>query len=265
MTATTVPWPELRSSLETAAARFDTMVAGADGDRSVTGTDWTVHETAVHVVTTIDRWTSTARGATLDVVPGLQFGKRMAEINRREIDTPPSDPDHATGAVARWLGTVPDPTATLHPWGLPDHDCTPVHATGLLLGEVMVHGLDVARTLGVKWPITAREGIAIFDGVLQMLPVLYDGTATNGRTFDIDVRVRGRDRGAGLHCTPDVLVVSDGSPSGAPVHLSADPVAWLLVGYGRQSQMSAALTGKIVAWGRKPWLATKFGQLVQPV
>ena len=95
-----------------------------------------------------------------------------------------------------------------------------------------------------------------------MLPLVYDGTAANGQSFAIDVRLHGRPRGLGVACTPETLTYSDGSPPNAAVHISANPVAWLLVGYGRRSQWWAAATGKIVAWGRKPWLAFRVGRLL---
>ena len=40
-------------------------------------------------------------------------------------------------------------------------------------------------------------------------------------------------------------------------HVSADPVALLLVAYGRRSQWVPILTGRLVAWGRKPWLGVR--------
>src|SRR5690606_41294437 len=44
--------------------------------------------------------------------------------------------------------------------------------------------------------------------------------------------------------------------SGRPdVRITADPATWLLLVYGRGSAARAALTGKVVASGRRPWLA----------
>jgi hypothetical protein len=46
---------------------------------------------------------------------------------------------------------------------------------------------------------------------------------------------------------------------GVPVdcHVSADPVALLFVAYGRRSQWGPILTGRMLAWGRKPWLSVR--------
>jgi putative sterol carrier protein len=52
-------------------------------------------------------------------------------------------------------------------------------------------------------------------------------------------------------------------PTSGPVDcvISADPVAFLNVGYGRANPLVAALTGKLVARGRKPWRGAAFGKL----
>ena len=44
--------------------------------------------------------------------------------------------------------------------------------------------------------------------------------------------------------------------------ITADPVAFLLLGYGRVSQLSPVLRGQLRPGGRKPWLAMKFGTLL---
>jgi hypothetical protein len=43
--------------------------------------------------------------------------------------------------------------------------------------------------------------------------------------------------------------------------VSADPVTYLLVGYGRRSPWPAIARGGILAWGRMPWLALRFASL----
>jgi hypothetical protein len=64
----------------------------------------------------------------------------------------------------------------------------------------------------------------------------------------------------------DSKLTIDGAPQGSvDCHISADPVDYLLVGYGRKSQWGPMLTGKLVAWGRKPWLGLKFARLFHSV
>ena len=46
-------------------------------------------------------------------------------------------------------------------------------------------------------------------------------------------------------------------------HVSADPVAFLMVVWARQSHWTAIATGKLIAWGRKPWLGPQFRALMR--
>ena len=44
-------------------------------------------------------------------------------------------------------------------------------------------------------------------------------------------------------------------PGAIDVHISGDPAALLLVFYGREPQWRHIATGRMLAWGCKPWLA----------
>lgn len=44
-------------------------------------------------------------------------------------------------------------------------------------------------------------------------------------------------------------------------HISADPVAFFLLGSGLASQWPLIARGKLMTWGRKPWLALKLASL----
>jgi hypothetical protein len=77
-----------------------------------------------------------------------------------------------------------------------------------------------------------------------------------GANLKVELRVRGG--------SSYVLCIEDGegrvASKGAQVDctMSVDPVAFLLVSYGRRPLWRAALTGKMLVWGRKPWTAIAF-------
>ncbi len=48
----------------------------------------------------------------------------------------------------------------------------------------------------------------------------------------------------------------------ADCRISAEPVDFLLLGYGRIAQWSPVIRGRLRPGGRKPWLAMKFGTLL---
>jgi hypothetical protein len=59
------------------------------------------------------------------------------------------------------------------------------------------------------------------------------------------------------------LSVRDGPATQADVRMSVEPVSFLEVGYKRKGLAVPILTGRAVAWGRRPWLALRFANLFQ--
>ena len=65
-------------------------------------------------------------------------------------------------------------------------------ALGILLGEVVVHGHDIAAALGRPWPIAPRHVELILNGVTMILPGWLDRDRTCGHTARYEVRLRGQ-------------------------------------------------------------------------
>jgi mycothiol maleylpyruvate isomerase-like protein len=139
-----------------------------------------------------------------------------------------------------------------------------------LLEELVVHGLDVARSERVPWSIAPEHAALAFGFIIDLLRLSEPETrrafvnqdAAGGLHASIDLRMRGARR--------DVFVFEDGlvtieDPSSRKVdcHISADPVTALLVGMGRMGRVRPALTGRMTAWGRKPWLALRLNSLLK--
>lgn len=92
----TMSWPELRSEFDATAKRFADLIASADADRPVKGSDWSLGETAAHVTTAIDRWMAMVDGPVSRVGRGQEFASWAAEINQREVDARFPEPFFAT-------------------------------------------------------------------------------------------------------------------------------------------------------------------------
>jgi hypothetical protein len=118
-----------------------------------------------------------------------------------------------------------------------------------------VHGWDLARTLRRPWRITAEQARAVIYGAAEVLPFLVDRKVAKPLQCVFEIRLRGGD--------PLFIRVHDGSVSASvgtqpryvDLRVSGEPVTYLLVGAGRRSEWRAALTGRIVSWGPRPWLA----------
>jgi uncharacterized protein (TIGR03083 family) len=136
-------------------------------------------------------------------------------------------------------------------------------ALGILLGEFEMHGRDIARALGHPWTIDPVHARLILDGMTAVMAGWVNPAAAAGHTATYEFRIRG---GAthfwafddGRFSTLDELRRPD-------VVVSADPVACMLVFYGRRSQWPEIFRGRMLAWGRRPWLALSFRKRFYPI
>lgn len=129
-------------------------------------------------------------------------------------------------------------------------------AKGLLLGELLVHGLDLARSHGEAWPISAADAVAVIEGVMAVAPAFVT-PAADRLTATIRLKVRKGPRWLLRFDTGRLSVVPDAA---GPVDwtISADPVAFLLLTYGRDTQFRHLLAGRVAAWGRRPGVGLRF-------
>ncbi|HJV08628.1 MAG TPA: maleylpyruvate isomerase N-terminal domain-containing protein [Acidimicrobiales bacterium] len=137
-----------------------------------------------------------------------------------------------------------------------------------LLNEAIMHGGDIARAEGRPWPVKPAHAALVFDGFI--LPVfaavdprsMVDPANAAGLKATFDLRMRG---GRSYYFTFDDGTLTIELPSSRRVdcHISADPAALLMVAWARQSQWHAIARGKLVAWGRKPWLGLRFRSLMR--
>jgi hypothetical protein len=153
----------------------------------------------------------------------------------------------------------------LRPW-LIQGTTLPLSAfTCHLLNETVVHGYDIARAAGRPWRINPAHAVLLMDRFFIPLiqradsRMLVNADTAAGLNATFDVRIRGGSR-LHLHFVFDDGTLRVETPSARRVdcHLSADPVAFLLVFWQRQSQWAAIAKGQLMAWGRKPWLAARF-------
>jgi hypothetical protein len=77
-----------------------------------------------------------------------------------------------------------------------------------------------------------------------------------------DLRIRGGDSFHFLFDNGQLHIV-EASSRKVDCHISADPVAFLMVVWNRQSQWSAIARGKLMSWGRKPWLGPQLRALIR--
>ncbi|GAA0547314.1 maleylpyruvate isomerase family mycothiol-dependent enzyme [Actinomadura livida] len=266
-------WLAVRRAVGAVGDRFADLLLAVPPHAMATA-DWTVADTAAHVVAISESYAAMLDPAgpappisalhdmmgdvTVDTVADLnEVGLRdLAERDPRALAdrlradiaamlraTDGTDP----GRPIDWLGGSRVPAA-----GVLAH----------LVNEMQIHGRDIARATGARWEVSAADAALFFE--LFLLGVTRYGY---GRLLDWD-RLERRGRIAvefrSRHTEPAVMVLTDGLVTvekpgpNVDVKLHFDPVALNLVLFGRLSRTRAALTGRIMVWGRRPWLLPAF-------
>ena len=104
----------------------------------------------------------------------------------------------------------------------------------------------------------------ILEGLAPILPGWVDPERARGLTATFQVRLRGQATHVFRFQDGRLRVDPDREPP-IDVRISGDPAALLLVLYRRQSPWRHIARGRLVAWGRRPWLALSFaGRFHEP-
>jgi uncharacterized protein (TIGR03083 family) len=258
----------LRAAAGRTAALFQNV---PDPQAAVPGLNWNVAETAAHLVSTVRNYRGFVLGtvdaqADFALAPDAETPAEhstaynaayLTEFTERDLR---SLSDMLVPAVDDFLkaGAAGNSDERI-PTGLGISMTVPTMTT-VLLGEQLVHGLDIARAARFPWPISRADALEVIEGVMAMVPDYVDRKRAAGLHIAYELRFRGGPRYR--------LLIDDGTaavtePGGSvDCWISADPTAFLLIGYGRVSQWTQIARGRIVAGGRKPWLGTTFGQLL---
>jgi uncharacterized protein (TIGR03083 family) len=260
-----------RAAISAAAGRFTALLRETDDiERPAAGTNWTVAETAAHVSVVLAGFSAAIAG-DLPALKYLQadFPTLLAATNAATI----AMVDHADAGRLAELITVgahgflelvaaADPQMECEtPWYGQGRTRTPDCLIALALSELTVHGHDIATGTGRPWPIPVEHAKLILGTVCpQMWPLLVRPEAGRGAPLTYEVRLRGNG-------PRYVIRIADGTAevraAGGPVDcvISADPVTFLLVSYGRIPLAQALIRGGLLAWGRRPWLGLRFKDL----
>src|SRR5215831_13425951 len=135
-------------------------------------------------------------------------------------------------------------------------------ALGILLAELVVHGFDIARALARPWPIDPHHVELIFQGLDPIAPGWVNPAQARRLTATFEVHLRGQATHV-YSFRNGHLQVNPAGPHRADVHIRADPAAFLLALYRRQPTWRHIAAGRLLAWGRKPWLALTFADRFQ--
>jgi uncharacterized protein (TIGR03083 family) len=249
-------------AIDRAADRFTTMTTTTDPTVRVPASpDWTVRDVAAHLVTVGTRYADGPKGRGEWVARPPE----LAALNKEQVD---EQGTADTAELAARLRTIlADLAAQMIGYGgeIPSfrfHGGEPIRADvglGILLGDLLVHGHDVAKAVGRPWPIEPDDAALVVEGVNPILPGWVRPDRVQGFSAGFEIRLRGQSRHV-WSFRDGRLHVNPSEPARIDAHVSADAAALMLVFYRRESQWRHIAAGRMLAWGRRPWLALTLTQ-----
>jgi hypothetical protein len=262
-----------RAALAAAAVRAEDLIGGIDAPgRATDRLSWTLAETAAHMVVGLRAFGDSLRGdmdgwnAHLSDLP--EFHLRLAAMTASTLAAVPErEPAalarlhrEAVGGFLRASEGLPADHLVATPWYGDGASLRLDAATALLLGEQLIHGRDLAVSLRRPWPISRAEALLVVPAATTMMPRAVRPEATRDLDLTFAFHLRGG-TGFAMRVLHGAALREPLGQRRADCHISFDPLAFLLVGYGRMSPWAAVARGGALAYGRRPWLAFQFKQL----
>jgi uncharacterized protein (TIGR03083 family) len=252
-----------QAAVDRVAALMDRV---PDPEAPVPGMDaWRVHDLVAHLASAPTFYLGGPTGETTFATDGSEMpsinagnvaelrGQSIAQLRAAFVE-----------GYAAMCASALEPGADTERW--PGHGgnlMTTVEAVALGIGELDVHGFDLARALGVPWVIPPRDVALILHGLAPIMPAWVNPATAAGHSADYEIRLRGQ----GAHrwrFADGALEIEPDGPWRPDVIISGAAQALLLVFYGRIGQYGPMLRGQMLAWGRRPWLALNLSKRLLP-
>jgi uncharacterized protein (TIGR03083 family) len=254
----------LQEEVGTMARRIDALIRKLpDTSVRIPGSNWTVGEAAAHLAITKDWFARLFSGedqlrygeGTIDSIAPAN-ARYLGEFNERDGARLADLILERTGTFLQAASAMPSTRMFETPMGRMDALTT----TSYMLTHLMMHGGAIAKALRKPYPIDPIHVELALPFVCHSMPLIVDKRAAGRLNACFQLRFRGGSSFAVMVADGEAVV---GSLPLRPVdcHIFADPVAFFLVAVGLESQWRLIASGKLMAWGRKPWLAMRVPSL----
>ncbi|MFD0024584.1 maleylpyruvate isomerase family mycothiol-dependent enzyme [Streptomyces sp. NPDC058382] len=260
----------LADALRATAAEIAALLRDApDTGLPVPRSEWTVGEAAAHLAQANQLMAEVAAGKSHSYGDGTPGG--LAAANERALA---AFGERAGEPLAAMI--VAQTTAFLdaideHPT---DGHSTNVHPAdeelmtpmgpmnravlgSYLLTHMLGHGYDLARALKSPHMVDRDRARLTLPFLVLAMPRVTDPAATAGLNARYAVRLWGGGR-FGVTFAEGEVAVGHLPPGRPDCTISIEPVTFLLMALGRIAPAGAMARGRVLAWGRKPWLGPRF-------
>jgi hypothetical protein len=270
MPPTSVGWAEAQAAVASMASRIAQLIRSVPDPAAPALGAWDAGGLAAHIahVYEVDRDLLNEEPSPLDRLDDLWQLTQM-KVRDEGVCDPLALADRVEAGAAAFLSTASGLNGTEPRMWLGGCKVTASVLAGHILNESMVHGLDLARATGQRWPVLAADARLAFLGfICPMYRSLGqpDFAVNQQRAAGVhavyDVRVRGGGRVFFVFADGG-LVIEDPSDRKVDCHLWADPRAVMLLAWHRTGLAGPVLKGQVLPWGRRPWLAFRLPGLLQ--
>lgn len=276
-------WDATRAALRDSGERFTKLVRSCDPQTWATR-DWSIADTVAHVTTIAHREAARARSGDGDDAPPYPWNVVGGQIRVTTVDTlnvlneqilarfTERDPLVLCEQLRTHIDDMLDASQGLDPeHPVPWLGGSQAPLAGIfahLTNELQIHGWDIARATGSQWTIPSAYAARFLD-------VFVAGLVRNGmgRLLAKDGPVPRRRIAVALrsrYLTPLAFVLFPGGAVGladpdsaVDVRVRLEPATFNLMMFGRISWLRAALAGKVVVSGPRPWLLPAFLSVVR--
>jgi uncharacterized protein (TIGR03083 family) len=241
----------------------DLIVAIPDPMALAPDSPWTVRDFAAHLVVSAGVLTDIAQGVP-SPIESLEPTYHKAECTRRNADIAETDPGKLSrlfvDAVEGFLDATsdsPGDTPVVFHGGNP---FTVAGLAGVLLGEELIHGYDIAIAIGRPWPIDPTAAQLVLAAYAPAFGFVLNPETTQGFSAGFGIELRGVGEMT-VRFTDGAYGLEEAGAAPVDATISADPVAFMMVGAGRLSRYEAIALGLMSVGGDRPDLAIGFPDL----
>lgn len=256
---------EVRERTSQALQRFDRLARTADPHARPPRSNWTVQQLVSHVLTLAHRYLLYVEGGyRLAAYP-----REVSVLNQTELEAamaPMPELIDRLHTLAPQLDELFDEVADegrvlgFHCGAMVDGITWQTN----WLGELLLHGQDIARAVKAPWVLAERDMLLIARGLMQVGPA-FVRTTIAPRTNICAAIVIPEARPYLIHIHDGVGEIRGSAPNDRPdaiLRLPASTLTQLL--YQRIGPLTAARMGLRVVGGRRPWLAFKLQSCFEP-
>jgi uncharacterized protein (TIGR03083 family) len=270
MPPTSVDWADSLAAVAEMASRISTLIRASAGHEATALGVWRTGELAAHITHVFEVDLDLIREvesplADLDDLSELT----QTRVRDEAVHDPAALADRVEVAAAAFLDVAHGLDGSEPRMWLGAVKATASLLAGHILNETFVHGLDLARASGQRWPVERDHARLAFE---QFICPMYrslgrpDWAVNQAKAAGVnacyDVRVRGGQRvffvfaGGGL-------TFEEPSARRVDCHLSIDPRALMLLAWHRVGLAPPILKGQVIPWGRRPWLSFRLPGMIK--